>query len=42
MAYYNAQKVGEATGVFRAAIQRDPEDRRALDMFEMLTDVPSI
>jgi hypothetical protein len=42
MACYNAQKTGEATSVFRNAVQRDPEDRRALNMYEMLTEVPSI
>ena len=42
MAYYNAQKTGEATAVFRNAVQHDPEDRRAMQMYEMLTEVPSI
>jgi hypothetical protein len=32
----------EATSVFRKVVERDPEDQRANQMFEMLTEVPSI
>jgi Tfp pilus assembly protein PilF len=42
MAYYNANKVFEATHVFRDALAQDPQDQRAQQMYEMLTEVPSI
>jgi hypothetical protein len=42
MAYYNASKMPEATRVFRSAVERDPHDWRAKQMYEMLTEVPGI
>jgi cytochrome c-type biogenesis protein CcmH/NrfG len=42
MAYYSANKVNEATKVFRHAVEKDPEDRRAQSMYEMLTEVPGV
>jgi Tfp pilus assembly protein PilF len=42
MAYYNAHKMAEATRVFRDVVEHDPEDQRAKNMFEMITEVPSI
>jgi hypothetical protein len=42
MAYYNAQRIPEATDVFRKALEQDPRDHRLSQMYEMLTDVPGI
>jgi hypothetical protein len=42
MAYYESNKIPEATKVFKHCVALDPGDRRAAQMLEMLTNVPGV
>jgi TolA-binding protein len=42
MAYYESNKIPEATEVFKHCVALDPGDRRAAQMLEMLTNVPGV
>jgi hypothetical protein len=42
MCYYHADKIPEATEIFKHAVKLDPNDRRAAQMLELLTVVPGV